>query len=228
MIAVRTFQIAGKCHNYDMEQCQDQVKIISDAERTTIVLCDGAGSSPFGKEAANETAEIIGNDIHDHFERYLYGIVSDTKRRLAQIVDNGLNKKANILSIDSRLLATTIMAVSMDKEGRFIGVHLGDGNILWNVKEEIGLKTISSPQRGYHRNSTFLTMNCPLFYYMRFYRWEKPEAERIILLSDGMDCLCSDLEKDTFIQGNQKSLRQRMIESNSYDDMSYVLCELLE
>lgn len=226
MIKVRYFRQAGKCHDYDLKQCQDHISIVSEANRTTIVLCDGAGSSPYGGEAAKITADVLGKHLHHNFEKYLYDIISDTKRRLVQVIDNELIKAAKKKNINPSLLATTVLAISIDNEGKFIGVHLGDGSILWNAKEEKGIKTISSPQGGYCPNSTYLTMNCPLFYYMRFYRWSKSKAKKIILLSDGMDCLHKDFDQDTFLQHNQKLLQQKMMDAKSFDDMSYILCEL--
>ena len=226
MMKVRHFRQAGKCNDYDLKQCQDHISIVSEANRTTIVLCDGAGSSPYGGEAAKITADVLGKHLNNNFEWYLYDNISDTKRRLVQVIDNELIKTAKKMNINPSLLATTILAVCIDNEGKFIGVHLGDGSILWNVKGEDGIKTVSSPQRGYRPNSTYLTMNCPLFYYMRFYRWSKPEAKRIILLSDGMDCLHKNINQDTFLEQNQKLLQQKMIDAKSFDDMSYIVCEL--
>lgn len=226
MITVRYFRQAGKCHDYDLEKCQDHISIVSEANRTTIVLCDGAGSSPYGGEAARITADVLGKHLHENFKKYLYDSIPDIKRRLTQVVDNELIQAAKKININPGLLATTILAVCMDDEGKFIGVHLGDGFILWDVRGEDGLQTVSSPQRGYLPSSTYLTMNCPLFYYMRFYRWPKPEAKRIILLSDGMDCLHKDFNQDTFSQQNQKLLQEKMSAAKSFDDMSYILCEL--
>ena len=68
------------------------------------------------------------------------------------------------MQIDPRLLATTMLAISIDNDGRFVGVHLGDGSILWNVGSSDLLKTVSSPQRGDQPNSTYLTMNSPAFF----------------------------------------------------------------
>lgn len=225
MITVRFFQISGKYHDFDMDKCQDQLNIISDSERTTIVLCDGASSSPFGKLAAKETSKIIGQNLHENFERYLYNIIPDTKRRLTQLTDNKLMQVAKKMNLDARLLATTILAVSMDNEGNFIGIHLGDGSIQCNIKGKNQLLTVSSPQNGDHPNTTYLTMNCPLFFYMRFYRWQEPDTTRIILMSDGMDCIQNEITPDLFLPTNSDLLHQKMKTAESYDDMSYVLCE---
>ena len=97
--------------------------------------------------------------------------------QLTRTINNELKKMAKEMQIAPRLLATTILAISMDKNGRFIGVHLGDGCILWNINSSNRLQTVSSPQSGNTQNSTYLTMNCPLFYYLRFYRWTKTVPE---------------------------------------------------
>ena len=131
------------------------------------------------------------------------------------------------MQIDPRLLATTMLAISIDNDGRFVGVHLGDSDILWNVGGSDLLKTVSSPQRGDQPNSTYLTMNCPLFYYLRF-----------LSLDKNLSC-----QKDhPLIRWNERPERathfpvsflcririsnQKMINTRNFDDMSYVLCEL--
>ena len=222
----RFFRVSGKCHEFDISRCQDQIKIFSDSDRTTIVLCDGAGNSPYGGIAANIVSDILVKKIHNNFEEYLFDFLPDIKRQLAQFIDKELSKVSKELGVDSKLLATTILAICMDKTGKFVGVHLGDGTILWNVNCEEDLQIVSSPQNGFQSNSTYLTMNCPLFYYLRFYRWQKSEAKRIILLSDGMNCLHNEFTSDIFSSQNQKVLHRKMIETKNSDDMSYVLCEL--
>ena len=187
MIKIRSFRLAGKYHQFDITQCQDYIKVFSDSNQTTLVLCDGAGSSLYGGTAANIISDLLVKNLHENFEQYLYDFLPNTKRQLAQIIDNELLKTSKKLNIDSRLLATTILAISIDKYGKFIALHLGDGSILWNTNNTANLQTISSPQKGVLTNSTYLTMNCPLFYYLRFYRWTEPETQRINLLSDGMN-----------------------------------------
>ena len=226
MIHVRSFRTAGKCHGFDISRCQDQIRILSDATQTTIVLCDGAGSSPYGGIAASVTASILARNLHSNFEQYLHNALPDIKMQLTRTINNELKKMAKEMQIAPRLLATTILAISMDKNGKFIGVHLGDGCILWNINSSDRLQTVSSPQSGNTPNSTYLTMNCTLFYYLRFYRWTKPGARRIILLSDGMNSLNVPLTSGIFSVQNQDLLNQKMINTRNIDDMSYVLCEL--
>ena len=226
MIHVRSFRTAGKCHGFDISRCQDQIRILSDATQTTIVLCDGAGSSPYGGIAASVAASTLAGNLHLNFEQYLHGALPDIRMQLTRTVDTELKKMAKEMQIDPRLLATTMLAISIDNDGRFVGVHLGDGSILWNVGSSDLLKTVSSPQRGDQPNSTYPTMNCPLFYYLRFYRWTKPGARRIILLSDGMNGLNAPLTSGIFSVQNQDLLNQKMINTRNFDDMSYVLCEL--
>ena len=56
---------------------------------------------------------------------------------------------AKEMQIDPRLLATTMLAISIDNDGRFVGVHLGDGmHLVERWQQSDLLKTVSSPQRG--------------------------------------------------------------------------------
>ena len=144
MIHVRSFRTAGKCHGFDISRCQDQIRILSDATQTTIVLCDGAGSSPYGGIAASVTASILARNLHSNFEQYLHNALPDIKMQLTRTINNELKKMAKEMQIAPRLLATTILAISMDKNGKFIGVHLGDGCILWNIPLTSGIFSVQN------------------------------------------------------------------------------------
>lgn len=226
MITTRFFQVSGKCHESNIDKCQDQLDIISDSEHTTIALCDGAGSSPYGKIAAQIISNIISKNLHDNFEKYSLDDIPNIKRSLTQVIDNNLLKSAKNMKIDPHLLATTILAVSMNNSGDFIAVHLGDGHILSNIIGKEQILVVSSPQKGYRSNSTYLTMNCPLFYYIRFYRWKDTDTKRIILLTDGMDHLYKNFQYNTFSLENKDNLIQTMLSADSFDDMSYLICEI--
>ena len=113
----------------------------------------------------------------------------------------------------------------MDSLGNYIGLHLGDGHILCELMGENDLLTISSPQKKEGGN-TYLTMNCSLTQCMRFYRWQERDMKKLILLTDGMDLLQKEFSSDLFTQKEQERLRQMMVSADSFDDMSYVVCEI--
>ena len=85
---VRSFRTAGKCHGFDISRWQDQIRILSDATQTTIVLCDGAGSSPYGGIAASVTASILARNLHSNFEQYLHNALPDIKMQLTRTIYN--------------------------------------------------------------------------------------------------------------------------------------------
>lgn len=228
MISIRSFCYAGNCHDNRMEFCQDQTAVVKGKERCTIVLCDGAGGSRNGKAAARLVADAIGSFMQDNFNNSLSGYVPDILRKTVQVINHTLLSYAEQHSIVPGELATTVMAVTMDNQGRFSGIHLGDGNILWQVKGEEGIQEISRPQNGLRPDTTFLTMNCPMFQYLRFFRWKKPEAKRIMLLTDGMDILKNQLTEDLFDAGNQEKLENIVKRKDPFDDCSYILMELVD
>ena len=102
MIHVRSFRTAGKCHGFDISRCQDQIRILSDATQTTIVLCDGAGSSPYGGIAASVTASILARNLHSNFEQYLHNALPDIKMQLTRTINNELKKMAKEMQIAPR------------------------------------------------------------------------------------------------------------------------------
>lgn len=226
MINIRFFQVAGKCHDFDLKKSQDQIVTLTDQYKSTIVLCDGAGSSLYGRIAAQIVSEVIGQALHKNFDENMYEPIKDIKRKLIFEIESKLQEKADELNINPYSLTTTIMAATMDQEGRYIGVHLGDGNMLWNCKNYEKIKRLSSPQRGYIPGTTYLTMNCPLMRYLRVYRYTKPETRRVILMTDGMDSLQEEYYSEMFLKENESALQQKMREAESFDDMSYIICEL--
>lgn len=226
MAEVRTFQLAGSCHGSDSSKCQDQIYTIKESELTTIVLCDGAGFSSYGRDAAELSAETVAIDLHLNFDYYQGLSIPDIKRKLISVLEKRLMERANELQIPPALLATTIMAVSVSSKGQILAMHLGDGRILWKTRGDTMLKDFSLPQRGYQSHSTFLTMNCPLYPYMRIYRWCQEDLQSIILLTDGMDCMEDLKNPELFSIENQEKLQHSMISCNAYDDMSYIVCEM--
>lgn len=136
MIHVRSFRTAGKCHGFDISRCQDQIRILSDATQTTIVLCDGAGSSPYGGIAASVTASILARNLHSNFEQYLHNALPDIKMQLTRTINNELKKMAKEMQIAPRLLATTILAISMDKT--------------WCQKDHSFIRWNEQPERSSH------------------------------------------------------------------------------
>ncbi|MDO4337278.1 MAG: protein phosphatase 2C domain-containing protein [Eubacteriales bacterium] len=226
MIKQRSFCYAGSCHNNLMEFCQDQTAVRTDGGKNTVVLCDGAGNSLYGGIAARICAETIAEHMQKNFEKYLFEESAAVKREVIQKLRRALSGYACAHHIDEKALASTILAVTMDNNGRFAGLHLGDGIILWKISGRKDLEIVSSPENGLDAGSTFLTMNCKMFYHLKFFRWRKPEAERILLITDGMFPILSQISNSSFDVGNEAGLQQLIRENHLFDDCSYGLLEL--
>lgn len=220
---IHSFQVAGSCHAHDLSQCQDIIFQICDTDLTTIAVCDGAGFSSYARTAATTTAKIICQELHDHFAEYHCIPIPLVRRKITAVLESKLREKADELRIKPSLLATTILAASVDSTGNILALHLGDGTMYWTRKNDENLKELSLPQRGYRRNSTFLTINCPLAKFLRVYRWSQPDIEKIILMTDGMDCLQESVTANLFAFDNREDLNQSMLSCDAYDDLSYAV-----
>lgn len=176
----------GTAHEKQNCACQDKGVICTDEKHHTVVLCDGVGSAAYGGMAAQLTADEVARIVHDNFYQYLYEDTGTIKREIIQVIERKLSKYAEENKIEKKELACTILAVSMDKDGKFISIHLGDGKILRKSSNSNYMQSVSSPEKGFFSNYTYTTMNCSLYEHIRFYRWLEPDTEGIVMYTDGI------------------------------------------
>lgn len=216
MIDDRMICSPGRCHAYRGDLCQDNGYVIGDHNKTTMVLCDGAGAYALGGVAAQLIAKTVGRYMNENFKHFLNVNAEDAKFEMTLVINKTLTDYAEREGVSIRELATTVMAVTLAAEsGEFVAFHLGDGVMEYNVNET--WLRISSPVNGKKKNETCLTGNCSVLKNLNFYRWKGVSpALAILMKTDGMDEF-SDREQREIIEGREELLSEKI----HWDDCSY-------
>lgn len=138
MVNVQCFTKKGLYHKKKGEESQDAIIVYNEQNGLTVAaVCDGASFSAYSGTAARVVAKSISKYLCDNFEKLLIMNRQDMQMLLAKEIENLLLHEATELGIDAKLLATTICAVAIDDSGRWVGAHLGDGNLLWKREKVI-------------------------------------------------------------------------------------------
>lgn len=223
------FSLPGGDHMRSGRDNEDRISVRTHRAVTAAVLCDGAGSFGSGAEAAELTADALTRLLIRRFDA-LYKAPGDEVRLSAiQTIERTLHNYSRRTGIPARELACTILAAAVHADGRCICLHLGDGIILQKNGADGDYSVVSSPMNGLAPHSTYLTMNCDLGRYLRLYRWETADLDRLMLLSDGAAEHLVRLSGGagwvyTGSPGSGISaLREGLIEKHPRDDCSTVL-----
>ena len=164
---------------------EDHASSAQNSQLAVIAISDGAGAMGNGGTAAAIVSNALREELFTNFLEYYFSDGSTAKRKLALLTNQLLTKYSQENNIDPSSLACTIMVAAMDKEGRCVCFHLGDGIILRKKKNHGTWDVVSSPRNGLQSNTTYLTMNCEMWNNLQFYRWKDSEHESLLLLTDG-------------------------------------------
>lgn len=181
-----TFSETGHYHQMLGLPNEDYISIHKNDSLAVMVICDGAGGLGAGKMAAQLAAKQIADELYSHFKEFYFSDSGSAKRRIEQLVHTCLNEYAAIANIAPSDLACTILAAALDREGRCVCFHLGDGIIFRKKGQNTGWDVVSSPRNGLIKNTTYLTMNCDLYNELQYYRWKDAELQSILMLTDGV------------------------------------------
>ena len=179
------FNCEGRYHRELSSPTEDRLFVRTRNGLTVGVLCDGAGSTGHGGEAARLTAELLCDLLADHFDRWFIDPTQNVRSHIIRELESTLATYANFFRIPQNQLACTILAAAVADDGRCICLHLGDGILLEKSKASDRPSVVSYPMTGLVRHSTYLTMNNDLHTHLRFYRWTEPDLEQILMMTDG-------------------------------------------
>lgn len=188
LIAILTYEFItqrGAYHLHTGKGNEDRVRIVQGRGVTAAVVCDGAGSSRFGANAAEAVSRLLSALLAEDFEMLYRSSAEDVRLRVIQAVEQCLHRHSQDLSAPAWELACTILAAAVAEDGRCLCFHLGDGIILQKNGSDGPASVVSSPMTGLAPHSTYLTMNCDMSQYLRFYRWQASDLSQLLLLSDG-------------------------------------------
>ena len=167
---------------------QDALFGIQGSSRMALGLCDGAGFTPYGKEAAQQAAPAVAELFYRRFWELMLADLDTVRGEVCSTVLPRLRSYAEQKQIPPGWMASTLLVAAMDKEGRYICAHLGDGAILEQAGEE-RFRMVSNPSNGMLPNSTYLTMNVDMMQHLKITRSADPGRKKLLLVTDGADRL---------------------------------------
>ncbi len=218
-ISCKTIQ--GEANRLIDRPNQDALSIQYSQGITGVCLCDGAGFSEYGGLAGKEISDLVCRYVIEHFYKWQ---AEKSRRELINEINGKLDQLAIKNNVSRKMLATTIMCVVLDEKNNMKIVHLGDGNILGQRKEDGSLRYLSSAQNGLLKNQTYLTGNEHLNSRLRVYSSRRVYLYKsIYLLSDG----CDELYGDSYDKYNNSKIE--VIDGRSAilrDDYSIIKLEL--
>lgn len=123
--------------------------------------------------------------LKEEFREFYFSDGAAARMRMVRMVTQRLAAYSRESGIPLQELACTILAAAMDEDGRCVCFHLGDGIILQKDRDDRELRVVSVPMNGLTETSTYLTMNCEMWRYLRYCRWQSDGIEQLLLLTDG-------------------------------------------
>lgn len=186
-----SFTKTGRRHQVSAQENQDQLFGIRGRDRIAVCVSDGAGFSPYGREAAHLVATITARFLFDGFWQILLKKPDAVRKELCAALLPVLQEHAMQEHIPPEWMAATLVALATDEQGHYICLHLGDGAILEQRQKNDAnsFQLVSAPSNGLRPNTTFLTMNSNLMYHLKISRSTTPAPKKLLLMTDGADRL---------------------------------------
>ena len=179
------FSLPGSDHLHMNSENEDRLAVAVHDGVTAAVLCDGAGSARYGAAAAETTAQTLSGLLAREFSKLFEADGAGLRLRIIDTLEQALLRQSQHLGAPAEEFACTILAAAMDGQGRCICLHLGDGILLQQFPGQLRPTVVSPPMTGLAPHTTYLTMNCDLSRYLRFYRWQDRNLSSLLLLTDG-------------------------------------------
>ena len=99
------------------------------------------------------TSRLVATWLADDFEKVFDSQADDCRRSLSSCVRRVIRRAAERERLSLKSYASTVVAVAVASDGRWIAVHLGDGAIVGRFNG--ALRPISLPKKGEFANETF-------------------------------------------------------------------------
>ena len=144
--------VIGKGHIRQNIPCQDVALHYSGDDIGIAIVCDGAGSSKYGLEAAEETS----NQVKEYFIKRQHGTktASEIRDELCDTLIKSLSKLKKLYNCNIHDLYSTLVFGVLDrKTNEYIIGHIGDGLIVGF--EPSSMQIFSEPENGERANETY-------------------------------------------------------------------------
>jgi serine/threonine protein phosphatase PrpC len=152
----------GTSHLKNQTKKQDSARCFLVPDKSEIlvgIVCDGAGSAPFGRDGAISTCKILANLIKEHFKVLAELPSEETIWSWVDQVRDSLAIEAQNRSCSRKDFSTTlVMIIATGHE--ILTVHVGDGAIVARGNDD-SWSTISESENGEYASTTFFITEDP-------------------------------------------------------------------
>ena len=222
----------GAWHCREGEKSQD-VTLVTESDRFCFYgLADGQSGKPRSDTGGRESLKVL--------ENYLRGMGIDGVRSypfpdelpcmLMQQVRRGLLGLTKEKGGEFADYASTLLILALDPvSGAYMLAHLGDGCAV-GIREGEEACLLSTPQNGLSGRETWLTTSDNAVSHFRLTFGNVENKTRILLMSDGADCLCrgrniSRQARQLMCTGTPEEIGCRLAEAEPRDDASCIVVD---
>lgn len=153
------------------------------------IVCDGAGSAPFGGEGASVVCRKFSQSLKEHFstttsfpdDQRIWDWLDEARDRLSVA--------AGKREVDRRAFASTLV-VLVARDGEQLTAHVGDGAIVGRLRSG-AWQALSWPENGEYASTTYFVSDDPAPR-ARIARTDH-EFDGFAIFSDGIEGLALDL-----------------------------------
>ena len=170
----------GRHHQAQGIPCQDRVHVERGAEVMCAALADGAGSRASSHIGADCVTRTVAGLACREFGQWW----AQPDRELAAYLIRRCLEELERQTPPIYELASTLLFVAADREGRYLSGHLGDGVQVRVVGKEA--QVFSAPENGEYENETFFLTGEDALEHFRLRRGQLTGAGSLLLMSDGM------------------------------------------
>ena len=226
-------RVTGSIHEKMGAACEDVALIRETPDLRFFGLADGQGGQSHcvfgGQETLRQTAAMLRAVPPGLLAKYRY---TDALRfALIRRFRERIALYARLYGVPESRFASTLVSFAVDPQtGDYVIVHLGDGCIL-GILQSGEIRMLSTPDNGLTRQETWLTTSEQALAHLRLKYGNVRGYRRILLLSDGAECLCKGRNISPWARHNlpglePKRILEHMRRSVPADDASCVVIDI--
>ncbi len=187
-----TTQVTGRGHLRQAGVCEDVLYSEITDNFCYYGVADGQSGKSFcrlgGREALIATASCLREKGISALSQYPFP--DEIQYDLVRRIRGRIGALSESLHVKTTEFSSTLLALAFDKtSGLYILLHLGDGCAV-GVRQDRSIHFLSVPENGITSRYTWLTTSDSARSHLRSYFGQMSSYRRIILLTDGADCIC--------------------------------------
>lgn len=215
-------------------ECEDMIYIRETPEFVFYGIADGQSGKSHGADGGYACLEAAADYIQ---RRGVSGLIDapfpdELPCMLTRIIRRRLLSLAGEQGGSFSDYASTLLAVAVDPVTcQYVLLHLGDGCAI-GVQRDNALLILSPPENGSTKQYTWLTTGLDAVSHMRLAFGTLQGKRRMLLLSDGANCLCRGKNllrqaRELILTGTQEEIMRYLNDAKLSDDASGIVLDFV-